>query len=143
MIDEYAERGENATRWFSIASPPEDETSRKERVLRAVNFVLSAKTAQEWTHHTLSDLIQSYCMVHREPRSILFGAIRWLRRHRPDHVVLVPTPRSVATLTASSASREHIELKRYYQDHMGRFISALRIHQDAEFPSPRECQTED
>ena len=134
MIDEYAELGQDATTWFAIRDPGKGGCTRTRRILHAVHAILAAKTDEEWTTYGVSDLIRGLCIPHRTPRAVLFAALDWLGRHRPASVLLVPTPRAVATLASSNAGREHIELARYYRDRRGRFISDIRIHRDTEPP---------
>ena len=134
VIDEYAELGANAATLFAVYPLPEGDRAREARVLDAVRFVLSARTGAHWTTLEVADLIRHYCVERRQPREVLFAALNWLCRHRARSVALVPTPVAVATLSASSASREHLELSRYYRDGRGRFIGDVRVHANAEVP---------
>ena len=134
MIDEYAELGQDATTWFAIRDPGKGGRTRTRRILHAVRCILAVKTDEEWTTYAVSDFIRGVCIPHRTPRSVLFAALDWLCRHRSASILLVPTPRAVATLASSSAGREHIELARYYRDRRGRFISDIRIHRHTEPP---------
>ena len=134
MIDEYAELGQNATTWFAICDSGKGGGARSREILRAVRSILAAKTDEEWTTYAVSDLIRVFCIPYRTSRSVLFSALDWLCRHRPASILLVPTPRAVATLASSSAGREHIELARYYRDRRGRLISDIRIHRNTEPP---------
>ena len=134
MVDEYAELGENAATLFAVNPVPDGERAREARVLDAVRFVLGLRGSAQWTTLEVPGLIRCYCVERRQARRVLFGALDWLCRHRPTAVSLVPTPIAVATLSSSSASREHLELARYYRDARGRFIGDVRIHGSAEVP---------
>lgn len=135
VVDEYAELGENAATMFAVDPvAPEDGPDWEARVLDAVRFVLGARRGPTWTTMELADLIRRYCIERRQPRRVLFAGLDWLCRRRAESVALVPTPVAVATLSASSASRDHLELGRYYRDVRGRFIGDVRIHADAEVP---------
>ena len=135
VIDEYAELGENATTMFAVHPVAlEDGPAWEARVLDAARFVLGARSDPKWTTMEVADLIRRYCIEHHQPRQVLFAGLDWLCRCRAKSVALVPTPVAVATLSTSSASREHLELGRYYRDARGRLIGDLRIHADAEVP---------
>ena len=134
MIDEYAELGRSTTVWFPISAPADTDLARKRKIFHAVRFLLAKSRPGPWTTHAISDLIAHYCIPCRESRSVLFSAIDWLCRWRSNRIALVPTPLAVATLASSSASREHLELTRYYRDPCGRLISDIRIHTDTEPP---------
>ena len=135
VVDEYAELGENAATMFAVhPAVPEDGPVWEARVLDAVRFVLGARRDPTWTTMEVAELIRRYCIEHHQPRRVLFAGLDWLCRRRAKSVALVPTPAAVATLSASSASREHLELRRYYRDARGRFIGDLRIHADAKVP---------
>ena len=135
VVDEYAELGENAATMFTVHPvEPEDGLAWEARVLDAVRFVLGARSDPAWTTMEVADLIRRYCIERRQPRRVLFAGLDWLCRRRAKSVALVPTPVAVATLSASSASREHLELGRYYCDGRGRLVGDLRIHGDAEVP---------
>lgn len=135
VIDEYAELGENAATMFAVHPvAPDDGPAWEARVLDAVRFVLSVRSDPKWTTMEVADLIRRYCIEHHQPRRVLFAGLDWLCRRRAKSVALVPTPVAVATLSTSSASREHLELGRYYRDARGRLIGDLRIHADAEVP---------
>ena len=135
IVDEYAELGENAATLFPVSPVPDRERAREARVLDAVRFVLGMRSdGAQWTTFEVSELIRRYCVERRQARRILFSGISWLCRHRARSVVLVPTPVAVATLSASSSNREHLELTRYYRDARGRLIGDVRIHVDAKVP---------
>lgn len=134
VVDEYAERGENAAVLFPVHPLREGESGWDAQVLDAVRFVLGTRSGAPWTTLEVADLIRRYCVDRRQARRVLFAGIDWLRRHRPDSVALVPTPVAVATLSASSTNREHLELARYYRDGRGRLICDIRVHVNAEVP---------
>ena len=134
MVDEYAELGDNAATLFTVSPPPEGGSAWEARVLDAVRFVLGERSGATWTVFEVADLIRRYCVERRQARRVLFAGLDWLCRHRASSVALVPTPVAVATLSASSASRDHLELGRYYRDGRSRLISDVRIHADAQVP---------
>ncbi len=134
VVDEYAEIGENAVTLFAVYPVPEDKHAWEAQVLDAVRFVLGTRSGAQWTTLEVTDLIRRYCVERRRARRVLFAGLDWLCRHRASSVVLVPTPVAVATLSASSASREHLELGRYYRDGRGRFIGDVRIHMNVNVP---------
>lgn len=63
-------------------------TTSQNRALPAVQF---------------SNLI-ARCYKKKLPISVLFGAINWLLKEWPNHILLIPISRVLATLTASSRS---------------------------------------
>ena len=134
IVDEYAELGENTVIMFAVYPVPERKRARETQVLDAVRFVLSARTDAPWTTLEVAGLIRRYCVERRQARRVLFAALDWLCRHRASSVVLVPTPVGVATLSASSVNREHLELGRYYRDGRGRLIGDVRVHADSQVP---------
>ena len=134
VVDEYAELGENAATMFVVHPLPAGERAWEARVLDVVRFVLGVRSGAQWTTIEVAELIRRYCVERRQARRVLFAGLDWLCRHRAGSVALVPTPVAVATLSASSASREHLELGRYYRDARGRLIGDVRIHAAAECP---------
>ena len=130
LIDEYGQRTDGGVVMFPVSGPPSSAIDRESSVLRAVRFILDQRSTDEWTLFSIFDLIVDYCQVHRQPRSLLFAAIDWLRKEWPYHTVLIPTSLGLATLTARSPQRENLELRRYYKVSSGPYISHFRVHND-------------
>ena len=133
LIDEYSERTLDRTTLFPITAPPADPADRDAAVLHAVRFLLSLRARhadREWTMLSVSDLIVEYCQDRRQPRSVLFGALDWLRQRWPGHTILVPTPLRLATLAATSAQQQDLALRRYYKPANGPYVSHIRLHHD-------------
>jgi hypothetical protein len=95
-----------------------------------VNDVLTLSSPNsEWTMLSVGDLIVQCCEIRHRAISRLFSAINWLIRTFPGYIVLIPTARSLATITARSPQREELELRAYFRDPRGRYISHIRLHQ--------------
>jgi hypothetical protein len=84
---------------------------------------------EEWARVSIRDLAQSLCIELRISIDKLYNIILDLQRTYPGYIVLIPTSRSFATITASSKSREDFELRSYIKTVQGTFISHLRVHQ--------------
>lgn len=99
-------------------------------VLKVIKDILSLinNINEEWTTLSLLELANYCCIGKRHPLNILFKAITQLFSKHSGYVVLIPTSRSLATITARSRQREQLELRRYFQDTEGRYISHIRIH---------------
>lgn len=130
LIDEHYPKGGDDVVMFPVVRPRSCATRNGRSVPHIVHILLSMRNAEEWTVFSILDLIPRYCEAHRHPISALFDAIDWLLREWPHHVVLIPTSRALATLTATSVQRETLELRQYYRVSNGPYISHLRIHKD-------------
>ena len=130
LIDEYCQQAGGGTIMFPLSHPEPLATGIDSPVRQTVRFLLSLRTPGEWTLLSVFDLIARCCEARRQPISVLFGAIDWLLQEWPHHTVLIPTSRSLATLTAASPQRENLVLRRYYKTSSGPFISHIRIHKD-------------
>lgn len=130
LIDEYCPKGGDGVVMFPILRPRSCATRNGRSVPQIAYRLLSMRNSEEWTVFSILDLITRCCEAHRQPISALFDAIDWLLREWPHHVVLIPTSRALATLTAPSAPRETLELRQYYRVSNGPYISHLRIHKD-------------
>ena len=130
LIDEYCQKADGDVVMFPLSRPRHSATGSDCAILKTVRLLLSLRTPDEWTLFSILDLITHCCEARRQPRSVLFGAIDWLLREWPNHIVLIPTSRALATLTATSAQRETLELRRYYRASNGPYISHIRIHKD-------------
>ena len=130
LIDEYCQRSDGSTIMFPVFRSGPSAKGIDSPVLQTVRFLLSLRTPGEWTLFSVLDLIARCCEVRRQPRNVLFDAINWLLQEWPHHTVLIPTSRSLATLTAASPQRENLVLRRYYKTSNGPYISHIRIHKD-------------
>lgn len=83
----------------------------------------------EWARISIRELALSMCVKLRISLSYLFTIIRSLQKNYPGHILFIPTSRSFAAITASSKLRENLELRSFFQDDTGVYISHLRIHQ--------------
>lgn len=128
LIDEYSQGSEGSTIMFPVFRP--SATGIDVAVLQTVHFLLSLRATGEWTRFSVFDLIAHCCEARRQPISVLFGAIDWLLHEWPNHTVLIPTSRALATLPATSPQRETLELRRYYKTSSSPYISHIRIHKD-------------
>lgn len=126
LIDEYCPRADHGAVMFPISFPETEASDRA--VLDTVDFILSQRKADEWTLFSVPDLVAHAGEVRRQPIRVLFDAITWLRNNWPGHTVLVPTSRSLATITATSRQRENLELRRYYKARNGPYVSHFRVH---------------
>jgi hypothetical protein len=123
LIDEFfrEDRGSIMYPIFATAG----EASTQEIIRRILSL---RPEGAEWTTFSLHDLAVSCCEQRRQPLAKLFDAIAWLSEKYPGHVVLIPTSRSFATFTAPSRQREEFELRGYFRDRQGRYISHVRLH---------------
>lgn len=128
LIDEYSQGSEGSTIMFPVSRPSATEIDAA--VLQTVRFLLSLRTSSEWTLFSVFDLIAHCCEARRQPISVLFSAIDWLLHEWPNHTVLIPTSRALATLMATSPQREILELRKYYKTANSPYISHIRIHKD-------------
>lgn len=83
---------------------------------------------KEWTQFSILDLEVELCEKKRRHKKSLFKAIKKISSNHWDKIYLIATSRSFATITASSIQRENMELKGYFKDAQGRWISHIRIH---------------
>ena len=130
LIDEYGQGSEGSVAMFPIHGQSSSAAGDESSVLQAVRFLLRLRTTDEWTLLSISDLIVDFCQAHRQPRTLLFGAIDWLLREWPHHTVVIPTSRALATIAATSPQQEVLELRRYYKSSRGPYISHIRLHED-------------
>ena len=130
LIDEYCQRSDGSAIMFPVSRPSISTTGINSAVMQTVRCLLSLRATGEWTRFSVFDLIAHCCEARRQPISVLFGAIDWLLHEWPNHTVLIPTSRALATLTATSPQRETLELRRYYKTSNSPYISHIRIHKD-------------
>lgn len=129
LIDEYCLRTNEGVVMFplscSMSSYKEDIES-----MRIVQILLSQKSSDDWTLFSIFDLIESICKHQRISIGALFCAIDWLVDKWSGHIMLIPTSRGLATITAGSSQREEMELRQYYRRKDGPYISHIRVHKD-------------
>jgi hypothetical protein len=123
LADEFFREGRGSVLYPLL--PPEESPSAYEVVGEILHL---ARWKNEWAMLSVRDLIVELCEKRRRPLKNLFDAIEVLEREYLRYVVLVPTSSSFATLTARSVAREEFELRGYFRDAAGRYISHLRIH---------------
>lgn len=102
-------------------------------------LVASLDEKSEWKTFSVRELAFEFCSSWKVPLKRFYKFLRTLKRKHPEHVVFVPTPQRLATLTADSRSQEEYQLRSYLQDERGRYISHVRIHtqlkEDIRWPS--------
>ena len=130
LIDEYCRGTDGSTIMFPVLQSDSSGRRIDYAALQTARFLLTLRASGEWTLFPISDLIFLCCEERRQPISVLFSAIDWLRREWPHHMILIPTSRALATLTATSPQRDALELRRYYKTSNGSYISHIRIHKD-------------
>jgi len=86
------------------------------------------KFDQEWERLSLRELAFSLCIEMRISIERLYNLIKSIQNAHPGYIVLIPTSRSFATITAGSGHREEYELRSYLRDDRGIYISHIRIH---------------
>lgn len=131
LVDEYCHDADDSIVMFALA----DLAGRTEKeielqVSQMAEYILSLRSTEEWTVFSVYDLIAECCEVRRQPLSVLFGAIDLLVDRCSRYIVLIPTPRDLATITAQSSHREQMILRNYYRydNGTGPYISHFRIH---------------
>ncbi len=105
---------------------PDYQTSEQTVISTLLNSLVFDK---EWARISIRELALSLCVKLRISIGYLFTIIRSLQKKNPGHILFIPTSRSFATITASSKLRENLELRSFFQDDTGVYISHLRIHQ--------------
>ena len=130
LIDEYSQRSDGSTIMFPVLQTGLSGKGIDSAVLQTICLILSLRKPGEWTSFSVFDLIVCCCEDRRQPIRVLFRAIDRLLHEWPHHIVLIPTSRALATLSATSPQREDMELKRYYKTSNGPYISHIRIHRD-------------
>lgn len=83
---------------------------------------------EEWTHFSLRNTVTEWGPKFRIPLKRLYGTLQWVYQKAPQYVVFIPTSESFATITASSPQTETYQLRGYFQDKKGRYISHMRVH---------------
>lgn len=121
LVDEFF-REDKGLVLFPVARTNDSVQDVVQEILRYHN------RSSEWTTLSLRDLALWCCQERRRPLSMLISAVKALTSLYPGRVVLIPTSRSLATITAASRQREELELRGYFRDGRGRYISHIRIH---------------
>ena len=130
LIDEYSQRSDGSTIMFPVLQTSPSEKGIDTAVLQTIRLILSLRKPSEWTSFSVFDLIVCCCEDRRQPIRVLFRAIDKLLHEWPHHIVLIPTSRALATLSATSPQGEDLQLKQYYKASNGPYISHIRIHRD-------------
>jgi hypothetical protein len=92
-------------------------------------LLLCGSDGDEWTTLSVQGLIESCGEKRRRPVAHVFDAIRRLARLHSGEVVLIPTSRSFASISAGfNQQRQDLELRSRLRDSQGRYISHIRIH---------------
>ena len=130
LIDEYCPQAASGAVMFPICRTRSAAMGVDPPEFRTIAFLLSLRNSDEWTLFSVLDLIVLCCENRQKPIKELFKAIDWLVQEWPHHIVLIPTSRALATLTAISEQRQALELRRYYKRSNGPYISHIRIHKD-------------
>ena len=133
LIDEYCRHDDGGIVMFPILQLDDETGSLDVAVRKTARLILSLRGREEWTVFAITDLIVQCCERRRQPISLLFQAIDILMDECPQFTVAIPTPRSLATITAVSPGREEMELRQYYRyrRERGPYVSHIRIHRDA------------
>ncbi len=135
LVDEYWRVAGDRAVIFPVLGSEGTAEAEGSAVERTVEFLLSLRGRREWTLMAMSELIEYCCEARRQPLSVLFSAVDWLLDRWPNHTVLVPTSRSMATLGATSASRDRLVLRGYYKAVNGPLVSHIRLHKDVAAPA--------
>ena len=130
LIDEYYQRADGSITMFPVSVAHTFAPENHAAVWQMLRFLVSLRDPGEWTLFSIFDLVGRCCEERRQPISVLFSAINWLIREWPHHTVLIPTSRSLATITEASLKRQNLVLKGYYKTSNGPYISHIRIHKD-------------
>lgn len=83
---------------------------------------------EEWTHFSLRKTVVEWGPKFRVSLKRLYGTLQWVYQQAAQYVVFIPTSESFATITASSPQTETYQLRGYFQDRKGRYISHMRVH---------------
>ena len=125
MIDEFFREDRGAVMYPIVYSDDLHESS----LPTIIQTILSSvKKDSEWSTISLRDMAVRCCEDRHLPLKLLFRALQRLMNAHSDSIVLIPTSRSFAAVTAVSHQRENMELRGYFRDKQGRYISHIRIH---------------
>ena len=133
LIDEYCRHDDGGIVMFPILQLDNEPEAIPMAARRTARQILSLRGLEEWTVFAIGDLIVQCCERLRQPISLLYRAIDILMDECSHFIVAIPTPRSLATITAMSPVREEMELKQYYRyRRAGPYVAHIRIHRGAE-----------
>lgn len=82
----------------------------------------------EWTTISIQDLLYSICLSKRRRVKDLFSTITWMANKFPKYMLLIPTSSDFATFTTHHIQSERMQLRSYFRDESGKYISHLRLH---------------
>jgi hypothetical protein len=100
-----------------------------ETISEIVDEVISLCCDDEWTTLSVLDMIEFLGEQRRRPVGLVLEALRKMAAQHSGHVVLIPTSRTFAALTAGlNKQRQELNLRSYLRDFHGRYISHIRIH---------------
>ncbi len=122
LIDEFYREGTGAI-MYPVLSLADDSPCEVARELPH-----DVNETGDWTTLSLLDLKVRYCQQQRRRVQNLNAAILWLTHEYAGKIVLIATSRDQATFTAQSGKREEFELRGYFRDAHGRYISHIRLH---------------
>ena len=122
LIDEFYREGTGAVMYPVLPSAVDGPCDVARELPRDVSG------SSDWTTLSLLDLKVRCCQQRRRPVRNLNDTISWLTHEYAGRIVLIPTSRDQATLTARSEKREEFELRGYFRDGRGRYISHIRLH---------------
>jgi hypothetical protein len=100
-----------------------------ETISEIVDEVISRCCDDEWTTLSVLDMVEFFGEQRRRPVGLVLDAVRKMAAQYSGQVVLIPTSRSFAALTAGlNKQRQELNLRSYLRDSHGRYISHIRIH---------------
>ena len=127
LVDEYRQIA-GGTIMFPLTRRTASAAEHDRAIAETICFLLSLRGSDEWAFFSVLELIERCCAERRQPISLLFDALDSLLQRWRHDIVLIPTSRGVATLTAKSAQEQNLVLRRYYTHGNGPYISHIRIH---------------
>ncbi len=122
LIDEFYREGMGAVMYPVLPSADDAPLNVAREIQR------DASGTGDWTTLSLLELKVRCCQQRRRPVRNLNDTISWLAHEYAGKIVLIPTSRDQATFTAWSEKREEFELRGYFRDGHGRYISHIRLH---------------
>lgn len=124
LIDEFYRDGIGAV-MFPILDPALVPQTQVEGLILS-----QVSPHDEWTVMSVREEAYRWAVRLRVPVRRVFDALIHIQHRHPDRVVLIATPRSLATLTSRSHVTAEFELRSYLRDELGRYISHVRLHRD-------------
>jgi hypothetical protein len=111
-----------------VMYPIEITTENKESQIIAYFREEISNEEYQWHTFSIRDILFKLGPKLRLPVNVIHRTIIKLQNNYSEFIVFIPTSKSFATLTASSPVAEKYQLRGYFQDGKGRFISHIRIH---------------